>query len=61
MDFLSGYKTYIIAFMLLAVGILGMFGIDIPGAQLPDNWLVLVLNGLGLGGLRLAVSKSGPA
>lgn len=30
MDFLSGYKTYIIAGAMLITGIAGMLGVDIP-------------------------------
>lgn len=33
MDFLSGYKTYIVAAIMLLVGIAGLFGVDIPSFE----------------------------
>jgi hypothetical protein len=30
MNMLSGYKTYIVAALMLAIGLCGMFGIDLP-------------------------------
>jgi len=60
MEVLNGFKTYIVAAMLLALGVLGMIGIDIPGVPVPDDWITLVLGALGLGSLRAGVAKSGP-
>jgi hypothetical protein len=52
---LSGYKTYIVAFMLAAIALVeGVMGIDIPGAELTDDWVSVVLAALGLGALRAA-------
>jgi hypothetical protein len=55
---LSGYKTYIVAAMLLiAVAVEKGLGIDVPGMTVTDDWMVLVLNSMGLGTLRAALGK----
>lgn len=54
---LSGYKTYIVSGFLVLIGLLEMVGITIPGVELPDNWLVIVLNGFGLSALRAGIGK----
>ena len=57
MKFLQGKKTYLVSAALLAVvAIEKGAGIDIPGVIVDDNWLFLVLNGLGLSTLRAGVS-----
>lgn len=57
---LSGYKTYIVAaVLLLAVMVEKGLGFDVPGLTVTDEWLVLVLNSLGLGSLRAALGKIG--
>lgn len=33
MDFLSGYKTYIVAAIMLLIGLAGLFGVDIPSFE----------------------------
>jgi hypothetical protein len=56
---LNGYKSYIVAFFVAAIAILeGVFGIDIPGAQMQGDWVNWVLAALGLGALRNSVSKA---
>lgn len=56
---LSGYKTYIAAALLAIVALVeGVLGIDIPGVMLDENWIVLLLNALGLSGLRAAFAKA---
>jgi len=58
--FLSGYKTYIVAAMLALVGIVeGLLGMDIPGVELDENWMLILLNAFGLGALRAGVAKAG--
>lgn len=54
---IAGYKTYAVSAVLVLLGILSMLGIAIPGVTLPGDWLMLVLNGLGLGALRAAISN----
>jgi hypothetical protein len=54
---LQGYKTYIVAAMVAAIAIVeGVFGIDIPGADVQADWFTYLLAALGLGALRSAVS-----
>ncbi|QDP61596.1 MAG: hypothetical protein Tp138OMZ00d2C19078261_57 [Prokaryotic dsDNA virus sp.] len=56
---LSGYKTYIIvAIYLLCIGAEKLLGFDIPGFEPTDDWLVYVLNALGLGTLRAGITKA---
>jgi len=60
MNTLSGYKTYIVAATLALVGIVeGLLGIDIPGVEVDENWMVILLNAMGLGALRAGVAKVG--
>ena len=56
---LSGYKTYIAAAGLAFVGVMeGFMNIDIPGVALDQNWVMVLLASLGLGGLKAAISKA---
>lgn len=58
MSILDGYKTYIVVGMVVLIALVeGVLGIDIPGAEVGDNWLEYVLGALGLGGLRSALAK----
>jgi hypothetical protein len=53
---LQGYKTYIVAVMVAAIALIeGIGGIDIPGAEVRNDWFTYVLAALGLGALRSAV------
>jgi hypothetical protein len=55
---LTGYKTYLVAGALLAaVAVEKFLGFDVPGFDVPNDWLLVVLNGLGLASLRAAISK----
>lgn len=55
---LTGYKTYIIAATLLLVVLVEKgLGIDVPGIAMGDDWLVYVMNALGLGSLRASISR----
>ena len=56
---LQGYRTYIVAGMLLLIVIVEKcLGIDIPGAEVGDDWLFVILNALGLGTLRAGIGKA---
>ncbi len=53
---LQGYKTYVVALMVLAIALIeGVAGIDIPGAEVKGDWFTYILAALGLGALRSAV------
>lgn len=55
---LAGYKTYIIAAtLLLVVAVEKGLGIDVPGVDLGNDWLLVVMNALGLGSLRAGIAK----
>jgi hypothetical protein len=57
---LNGYKTYLVMAVLLLVVLLEKgLGIDVPGIALGDDWMLLVMNALGLGTLRLGIHQSG--
>lgn len=57
MNFLAGYKTYIVAaILILVVAAEKGLGLDIPGVALQDDWLLVVLNALGLGALRAGIT-----
>lgn len=53
---LSGWKTHLVttlpAFILLALVLIEKASIDIPGFEIPAEWIALVLGGLGFGSLR---------
>ena len=54
---LANYKTYIVSAALVIIAILSFMGVQIPGVTLPSDWLMIALNGLGLGALRSAIGK----
>lgn len=55
----SGKKTYLVAAMVIAIGLAeGVFGIDLPGVEVGEDWLAYILNGIGLGTLRAGVQKA---
>jgi hypothetical protein len=55
----EAYRTYIIAGVLLLIVIAEKgLGIDIPGAEVGDDWLFVILNALGLGTLRAGIGKA---
>lgn len=57
MNFLKGYKTYIIAALLVLVALVHLATGDTNLLQLMnDPNLLVLLNGLGLGSLRAAVN-----
>ncbi len=58
-NFLKGYKTYIIAALVVLIGVVNLLTGDVSWSQFissPD--LLVILNGLGLGTLRAAVQKN---
>ena len=56
MSFLKGYKTYIVAVLLVLVALVNMLTGDMSlGELLTDPNLLILLNGLGMGSLRAAV------
>jgi hypothetical protein len=57
---IDGYKTYLVMAALLAVVVLEKgLGLDVPGVALGDDWMLVVMNGIGLGTLRHGIQKSG--
>lgn len=56
MSFLKGYKTYIIAILLVLVAIVNILVGDLSMMEfLTDPSLLILLNGLGIGSLRAAL------
>lgn len=60
---MDGYKTYIVAALMIAVVAAEAFlGLDVPGVDVSSaDALEYILAALGLGTLRAGVAKSGPA
>jgi hypothetical protein len=59
-DFLKGYKFYVLAVVVGAIGVSeGLLGVDIPGVEVGSDWLNWVLMSLGMGFGRAAVAKAG--
>jgi len=57
MSAIAGYKTYIVAGLMVLMGIVeGLTGGGWSGVM---DQLPIILNGLGLGALRAGVTKSG--
>lgn len=60
MNFLSGQKTYLVAALMVLVGIVNALTGDSGAWQgILDNALI-ILNGLGMGALRAGVAKVEP-
>lgn len=58
MKFLDGYKTYIVAAVVVIIGVSeGVLGIDIPGVVVGPDWLGWIIAGLGLGAVKSAINK----
>lgn len=54
----DGSKTYITMAMVAIIAILeGYMGIDVPGAEMQDNWVEYILAAMGVGSVRHAISK----
>ncbi len=57
---IDGYKTYLVMVALLAVVVLEKgLGLDVPGVALGEDWMLVVMNAIGLGTLRHGIQKSG--
>ena len=55
---IDGYKTYLVMAALLAVVFREKgLGLDVPGVALGDDWMLVVMNAIGLGTLRHGVKK----
>lgn len=55
---LQGYKTYIVAAAVVMIALCeGVLGIDIPGAEMQQDWVNYVLGALGFSALRAGVGK----
>ena len=56
MNFLSGYKSYIVSAVLALVGVTeGLLGFDVPGVTLDQNWVMILLGAAGLSSIRAAI------
>ncbi|GAB4225303.1 MAG: hypothetical protein Kow0032_00820 [Methyloligellaceae bacterium] len=59
MQFLDGYKTYIVTgIFILAVIAEKFLALDVPGFDPGENWLEYILAALGLGALRNGIAKA---
>jgi hypothetical protein len=57
---LNGYKTYLVMAALLAVVVLEKgLGLDVPSVTLGEDWMLVVMNAIGLGTLRHGIGKRG--
>lgn len=58
---LNGWKTYLVAAALAAVVILEKgLGLDVPGVELGEDWLLVLLYAAGLGALRHGIARALP-
>lgn len=57
---LKNKKMYGVALVVIAIGLAeGIFGLDIPGIVVGEDWLGYILAGIGLGATKAAIVKSG--
>ncbi len=56
LQFGAGYRTYIIAAVLVLVVVEKGLGIDVPGVDVGSDWLPQILAALGLGTLRAGIN-----
>lgn len=57
-EMLSGKKTYLVAtIFILCVLVERFIGLDIPGFEVSNNWLELVMQMLGLSAIRAGLGK----
>jgi hypothetical protein len=57
---LNGYKTYLVTAALLTVVLMEKgLGLDVPGVTLGEEWMLVVMNAIGLGTLRHGIGKRG--
>ena len=56
---LPNVKTYLVVALAVVVAVLeSVIGIDIPGIDVSQDWLGIILAAAGLGGLRAAIGKA---
>lgn len=56
---LTGWKTYLAVGLMVVVALAeGALGIDVPGVNVADDWVKLLLEALGIGGLRAAIARN---
>lgn len=54
----DGYKTYLlVALFVVMVAVEKGLGWDVPGFEVGDDWLAMVMGALGLGTLRAGIAK----
>jgi hypothetical protein len=54
-----GWKTLLaVALMVLVAVAEGVLGIDVPAVNVADNWGTVLIEALGLGGIRAAIAKN---
>jgi hypothetical protein len=59
LSMIDGYKTYLVMAALLAVVVLEKgLGVDVPGVALGEDWMLVMMNALGLGTLRHGIEKA---
>jgi len=59
LQFGAGYRTYIIATVLILVVVVEKgLGIDVPGVDVGSDWLTQILAALGLGALRAGLANT---
>ena len=57
-NIMDGYKTYLVMAIVAIIAIAeGWLGLDIPGAEMQENWLEMILAAAGVGGMRSAIAK----
>jgi hypothetical protein len=57
---LNGYKTYLVLASLPLVVLLEKGpGLNVPGVALGGDWMLMVMNAIGLGTLRHGIGKGG--
>ena len=60
LEFLDGKKFHlVVAVFIFAMAVEGGLGVDIPGFEVPDNWLDYILAAFGLSAGRDALRKVG--
>ena len=55
---INGSKMYIVSAIAIMAGVSeGLLGLDIPGIEVQENWLEVVLGGSGFGALSHRLAK----
>lgn len=56
---ITGKRTYIVAVLVIVIGVAEWAGVDVPGVVVGPDPLGWILSGLGLGALRLGIANKG--